>query len=404
MPKHKFIHCGDLHLGCKPSHLDQRYEDFFESFKELIDNAINNKCEYVIISGDLFHLKVINSKTLLKVINLLEYAKQYNIKTIVIEGNHDKAFFVDEESWLNFLYEKGYIILLSHSIENSQLQITNNSIYEDENIRVIGIGYLGSTTSIYLKGIENKISKSDKFTILMLHAAVNRLSGEDMGDIHLNTLKPLKGVVDYIALGHIHTKYEYDELIYNPGSLENIRLKEGRKSDQKGYYIVEYNENKEKEVTFNISKKREIYNKDIKLENNLRIEEAETYIKNYEFECMQDAILEITVYGNVSFNPFLINFEDIKEHIKTKYNLLYVDVNNLINLVNNKELDNSIIDIKTIEEDAINKYIQTNYPTIEDIKSLTNDILDIKNAIIEEKEYNQIIELMIGQVIKDETN
>ena len=119
---------------------------------------------------------------------------------------------------------------------------------------------------------------------------------------------------------------------------------------------------------------------------------------------MQDAILEITVYGNVSFNPFLINFEDIKEHIKTKYNLLYVDVNNLINLVNNKELDNSIIDIKTIEEDAINKYIQTNYPTIEDIKSLTNDILDIKNAIIEEKEYNQIIELMIGQVIKDETN
>ena len=57
MEKHLFLHCGDLHLGCTPNHLEQRYEDFFISFKDLIDNAINSKCEYILISGDLFHLK-----------------------------------------------------------------------------------------------------------------------------------------------------------------------------------------------------------------------------------------------------------------------------------------------------------------------------------------------------------
>ena len=39
--------------------LDIRYEDFFISFRDLIDNAIKNKAKYIIVSGDLFHLKVI---------------------------------------------------------------------------------------------------------------------------------------------------------------------------------------------------------------------------------------------------------------------------------------------------------------------------------------------------------
>ena len=75
MKTNTFLHCSDLHLGCTPNHLEQRYNDFFDSFKDLIDNAIKNECKYILISGDLFHLKVINSKTLLNVINLLASSK-----------------------------------------------------------------------------------------------------------------------------------------------------------------------------------------------------------------------------------------------------------------------------------------------------------------------------------------
>lgn len=397
MGKHKFIHCADLHLGCNPNHLEQRYNDFFNSFKELIDNAISQNCEYMIISGDLFHLKVINSKTLLNVINLLEHAKNNNIKIFAIEGNHDKAFFEDSQSWLIFLEAKGYITLLKHSIDNSQLKITDESIYEDDNIRIIGIGYLGSATSIYLKGIENKISKSNKFTILMLHGAINRLCGQDLGDLNINTLLPLKGIVDYIALGHIHNKYEYDDFIYNPGALENIRIKEGKKSDQKGYYIVEFNENKEKEVNFNISKKRKIYNETIKLENEESIFEVENIIKNEEFNCEKNSILEITIYGNVPFNPFLINFEEIKEYFKEKYELLYVDINNLINIVTQEQSTDNIIDIKLIESEAITNYLDQNYPYINNTNDFTNKILDIKSSLIEKTDFDTIIKSMIDK-------
>ena len=396
MKKVSFTHCADLHLGCTPNHLEERYNDFFESFKDLIDKTIENNCKYLIISGDLFHLKVINSNTLLNVMNLMEYAINNNIKIFAIEGNHDKAFYVDKNSWLNFLHKKGYITLLTHKIIDGELVLDNDSVYEDENIRIIGIGYLGSTTSIYLKDIQNKISKSNKFTILMLHAAINRLCGEDMGDVNVETLSPLKDVVDYIALGHIHTKYEYNDFIYNPGSIENIRIKDGKRSNKKGFYIVNFSD-KEKEVNFYISKQRKIYNETIKLDNNLSIEKVENILKAKEYNLQSKSILELTIYGNVSFNPYLINFEEIKTYLQEKYDLLYIDINNLINIVTTDLVLNNIIDIKSIEEQAIKNYISINHPDIREVDLLTKDIQELKNSLIEEKESDTIINSMINQ-------
>lgn len=395
MKKHNFVHCGDLHLGCTPNHLEERYEDFFISFKDLIDNAINNKCEYMLISGDLFHLKVINSKTLLKVVDLLEYAKDNNIKIFVIEGNHDKAFYVDADSWLVFLHEKKYITLLSHKIVNNELVLDENSIYEDENIRIIGIGYLGATTSLYLKDIENKISKSNKFTVLMLHAAINRLYGEEMGDVSIDLLRPLKEKIDYVALGHIHTNYEYDDFCYNPGSIENIRIKDATKSDKKGYYIVSFDDKKQKDVNFYISKQRKIYNISLKLEDDKSIIDIEKYIKEYDYNLEESSVLELSLYGITSFNPYVINFDDIKQTIMNKYKLLYIDINNYINIMSSNTNMNDVIDIKSIEKEAIGSFLSVNFPTIENNKELVDTIINLKNAIIEEQEYDQIVKNML---------
>lgn len=394
MNKHRFTHCGDLHLGAKPNHIDIRYDDFFDSFKELIEKSVDEHCEYILIAGDLFHVKQINSQTLLKTTQLLDLAINNNIKIIVIEGNHDKAYFVDEQSWLYYLKEKGYITLLTHKIEDGNLVLDNNSIYEDEYIRIIGIGYLGSTTSVYLKGLENKIPKSEKFTVLMLHAAINRLYNEDMGDINLDILTPLKGIVDYIALGHIHTKYEYEDFMYNPGSLENIRIKDGKKNEKKGYNIVSFEE-KEKNVDFYNSKQRKIYFKNFKFENDMTIDVVEDMITNYDYNCDEQTVLSITLLGSVSFNPYVIKFEDIKTKIKEKYNLLYIEIENLINIAINEEIQSNYIDMKSFEEDAIKNYISINHPNIENIEQTTKIIQELKKALLDKKELDIIINNMV---------
>lgn len=393
MNKVKFLHCGDLHLGCKPNHLEERYNDFFDSFKELIDNAIEKECKYILISGDLFHLKVINSKTLLDVTNLLEYAIKNDIKIITIEGNHDKAFYVDEESWLNYLSKKNYIILLKHNIVDGKLVIDHNSIYEDDNIRVIGIGYLGSMTNNYLMNLEELISKSDKYTVLMLHAAINRLCGEEMGDVSLETLLPLKSKINYIALGHIHTRYEYDDFCFNPGSIENIRIRDGKHSDKKGYYICDTGHNK----NFYISKQREIYNIKHKLENNHDIETITHSLENLSLDIKENSILELTIYGNILFNPYLINFEKIKKSIKEKYNLLHIEINNFINIINTENDMDNIIDIKLIENEAIANYLKINHPEIENKDNITKELQQLKQLILNEQDIEVIINNMANQ-------
>jgi DNA repair exonuclease SbcCD nuclease subunit len=52
-------------------------------------------------------------------------------------------------------------------------------------------------------------------------------------------LRELKESVDYLALGHIHKRYEAGGWIYNPGSPEGHSTREGRDGWEHGYYSIE---------------------------------------------------------------------------------------------------------------------------------------------------------------------
>ena len=120
-----------------------------------------------------------------------------------------------------------------------------------------------------------------------------------MGDVSIDLLRPLKEKVDYVALGHIHTNYEYDDFCYNPGSIENIRIKDATKSDKKGYYIVSFDDKKQKDVNFYISKQRKIYNISLKLEDDKSIIDIEKYIKEYDYNLEESLVLELSLLFNI---------------------------------------------------------------------------------------------------------
>ena len=398
MEEFHFIHCADLHLGCTPARLEERFYDFFFQFSNLIDYAINNHISYILVSGDFFHLKVINSKTLNETTILLEKCKENNIKVFVIEGNHDKAFYIDEESWLVYLHKRKYIILLEHEITNGEIKLPiyeqNGSIYEDENIRIIGIGYLGSSTEKYLKDIKKCIKKKNKFTVLMLHAAVNRLYGQDMGDIRKEQLESLKDCVDYIALGHIHNRYEYDELCYNPGSLENIRLQDGYQKDQKGFYDVCVNY-PNKEIKYIISNYRPIFLEKITIDNLQTLDDVNKYIANLEYNIPPQSMMELSLYGKLPFNAYLIDIDKIKEEFTKKYKLLYIEVNNYINMISKPETIEEKVDPKQLEKMMINNYLDYQYPDITNKDNIIKNIILIEEALQNEEDNQKIIDMLL---------
>ena len=394
--KVEFVHCADLHLGCNSDRIEERYNDFFISFADVIEYTHKSNIKYLLISGDFFHLKVLNSKTLRKTIELLELAKTYNISTFVIEGNHDKAFYVDEESWLSFLAEQNYITLLTSYIVDGEVVIRphlnkSGSIFEKDEIRIIGLSYLGATTEKYLSSFNKNITSSKKPTILMLHAAVERLYEQDMADIKKETLITFKEKVNYIALGHIHNRYEYDNFLFNTSSIKNIRVKDGEKKEKKGYYhvVIEDGVVSAKHIE---SLKRKVYIERIDVSSYLNPNDFTLDIieRPFNFESKTSVIIQI--YGKVDYNALTFDTKFIAEKIKTRYDLLYIDVINSVNIIKsaseNKTLD---VDISSLVKNEVINSIKFYYPQAANQEKLAKKMMSLASDMTDNKDFADIV-------------
>ena len=111
----KFIHTADIHLGKtyrnSPGEAD-RYEDFFHCLSAIVKDALKEKVDFVLISGDFFHEGQILPRTFAKTIEVLQPLKNAGIPCIAIEGNHDWIHRRNNISWMEAPSEMGYIRLL----------------------------------------------------------------------------------------------------------------------------------------------------------------------------------------------------------------------------------------------------------------------------------------------------
>mgnify|MGYP000941344311 FL=1 len=403
--KVRFLHSGDTHLGCFPNRIETRFDDFFNVFKNMITYGINNKIELLLISGDLFHLKSINSRTLLNTIECLEMAKAAKMEVIVIEGNHDRAFLVDGDSWLHFLNEQGYIKLLGEPIVDGQLVLNlyeekSGSVIENDKYRVIGVSYLGGMTEKYIKSLNKLIKKTDQFTILMLHAAIDRLQGQEMGDVKSEVILGLKDVVDYIALGHIHVKYEIEDLCYNPGSLENIRLRDGRRSEEKGFYDIIVNDDNTKEVNYIKSEPRKVHYQALDITEAIKPQDVKKMVQNLKLDMEPNEMMELTVFGKPNFNPYLIELNEIEVYLKEKYHLLYIEVKTAFSIFDQEDGENEVVDTQAIVRNLIEKKLEYNYPDTKDIKAVAKTMIRVSEMINDNLDEDTIIDTLYKPEVK----
>ena len=102
--------------------------------------------------------------------------------------------------------------------------------------------YYGSSTARVVKRVADALAAADKhgveYTIFMAHAGVEGVLDHHGGALSHRELAPLRPHVDYLALGHIHKPYEFDNWIYNPGSPETNSMTEAA-WPERGYYLVE---------------------------------------------------------------------------------------------------------------------------------------------------------------------
>ena len=186
----KFLHVADIHLGFEQYGVRERFNDFSRTFLWLMDFAREQEVDFVVLAGDLFHKRTVDPLAMHVAVHGLSLT---GCPVIAIEGNHEKAYFTDQKSWVDFLDETGSITLV------------DRESFEMDGVRFSGLKYAGATTDEEVREFLPDIIDDGLFNILLVHAGLEgqlayagRLTNETLG---------MMDHIDYLALGHIHQPY-----------------------------------------------------------------------------------------------------------------------------------------------------------------------------------------------------
>ncbi|HEY3272162.1 MAG TPA: DNA repair exonuclease [Methanocella sp.] len=319
-----FLHTADLHLGYRQYDLDQRFRDLGNSFMKVVDYAIAEKVEFVLIAGDLFNSRNINAPTYTQAHHILSRLKDAGIPCLAIAGNHDRAFIRDQMSWLETLEWQGLIKV----IRPGTGRLMDNFV-DIGGARIFGISYAGSSTSAIIPRIADEIreinaSGAPQYTILMMHAGVEgQMKGNIIGETPYEDFLKLRDVIDYLALGHYHCAFELDGWAFNPGCPDTCSLAEV--SERRGFYHVRDG----KATLVDVPTRRPFIFASVKLDEHL---DAASLLMALEKKVAsihkpdEQPVVIVSFRGCLGFDRSHVDIEQVRQIITARLDPLYVDV------------------------------------------------------------------------------
>ncbi len=325
--KIRFLHIADLHLGNHQYQSDDRYNDFARAFQAVVAVALTEHVDFVAIAGDLFHKRAIDALTLYHAQTELAHLRDAGIPTLIIEGNHDRAFYRDAGiSWLSFLTWTDAMILLAPDVSDGEVHFApwdrqrhGGGFYDiaGSALRVYGLPWYGASTGVMIERTAAALAKlrmeeeaqGVKYRLIMLHTGVDGLVTGVHGLPSRQAFEPLRGLVDYIALGHVHMPYMLDDWIYNPGSLETVSAEEWEWQDR-GYFMVEVEtDGPTHSAKLMAAPRRRFVRERFRVDGYANPEELASHFDSFCARKLRDVsagelpVVDITLSGTLAFDP-----------------------------------------------------------------------------------------------------
>ena len=234
----KFSHISDTHLGLIQYGLEEREQDIYDSFNQAIDISIQDKVDFVIFAGDIFHTPNPSGTAILQMANALKRLKENKIESFFVLGEHDISRV--RSTPIPYVY---------HNLEFSKYVGRGEPVYYKD-VMIVGFDKIRKNE---MTGLEEKFSRVESLAdkhkghkILVLHQGiteVNKFAGE------VNSTDLPKNFT-YYAMGHLHDKFlkQYDHLkgpLAYPGSTE-MTTSEGIKETEKGFFKVDISDDEAK--------------------------------------------------------------------------------------------------------------------------------------------------------------
>ena len=349
----KIIHCSDLHLDSKmETNLDkerarERKNEILLTFERMVQYAKENNVKIIIIAGDLFDKKAVTVKAKKTVKNAI--ISNPEIDFVYLKGNHDEAGFIDEDEELP-----------------SNLKTFNKNnwqTYEYGNITISGIEF-GDTQNYEI--YNSLFLEKNKLNIVVMHGQESETNIKDKAEI-IN-LKELKNKnIDYLALGHIHS-YKKEKLD-NRGVYCYSGCLEGRGFDEcgeKGFVVLNI-EDKKINTEFIPFSYRTLYEVHVDLTGTKENSEIEQCIEEKLKDISGTSLEKLVLGGDIEIGQerdieyltkkFESNFFFLKIEDKPNIKIDYMKFQNDISLKG--EFIRLVLDQKDLTEEEKNKVIST---------------------------------------------
>jgi DNA repair exonuclease SbcCD nuclease subunit len=228
--------------------LEERTKDFARAWRDVVrDYAVKPEVDFVLICGDFFNARRVEPDAMNHAMIGLLMLREAGIPVVAIEGNHDQHEGISNHSWMRSLSQWGYLKLLEPDTSDGFKLVPwdeeqkSGSYIDIAGARIFGTHWFGTSTHAAIPLLTDALRDArsdDLFNILMLHTDVEgQLNRPNIPALSVERMKELKGLVDYVALGHTHKRFEIEGWAFNPGSLEAVSIDEYR--EERGLYLVE---------------------------------------------------------------------------------------------------------------------------------------------------------------------
>jgi len=244
----KFAHIADVHIG---AYYDETLAELSsKAFEYTIGKCVEEKVDFIIVSGDLFHVSIPDLGAVDKAVKQMRRAKDAGIPIYVVYGSHD--YSPSGKSIIDILDSSGLVTkIVKGRIEDNKLRL---EFITDEktNAKITGI-------SARKKGLESKyyeildrdaLEREEEFKIFSFHSGIEEFKPRELTPVECIPISYLPKGFDYYAGGHIHDRSEntlpgYKNVIF-PGPIFSgypRDLEKNAKGAERGFYIVTYNDN-----------------------------------------------------------------------------------------------------------------------------------------------------------------
>lgn len=232
----KFIHAADLHLDSPFKGLKQLprnilktvKESTFLSLRNIVNEAIKNKVDFVLLAGDIYDIddRSIKAQVFLK--DELERLKAENIPVFLIHGNHD--YQANNDAHLSM---PSNVTVFSEAVGTRIISTSSG-----ERVAISGFTY--NQKWIEERKIKHYPQRSGQadYHIGLLHGYAEGQESEHARYAPFSLSELREKNYDYWALGHIHKRQQLSKepLVYYSGNTQGRNKKE---TGEKGCLLVE---------------------------------------------------------------------------------------------------------------------------------------------------------------------